>query len=172
MNSEYEKFLDISNKMSQDKKYLPDVYWDNSPFKWMTTLTSRTVGSVAEKLIEEWAAGCGFEVQKPSGSTDYDRVINGKKVEIKYSRRWKDSGHYRFQQIRNQEYEYILWLGISADSVNCWYIPKGVLGISSGTPAEGIVPQHGGKTGRDTWVIDLHPEDQPSWLLPYGDTLE
>ena len=44
-------------------------------------------------------------------------------MEIKFSTLWK-SGVYKFQQIRDQEYDAMVLLGISPFSAACWIVPK------------------------------------------------
>ena len=37
------------------------------------------------------------------------------------------TGTYKFQQIRNQNYRFVVCLGISPHDAHCWIIPKNVL---------------------------------------------
>jgi hypothetical protein len=45
-------------------------------------------------------------------------LINGHRVEIKFSTLWQE-GIYNFQQIRDQNYEYAVCLGISPFEAHC-----------------------------------------------------
>ena len=99
--------------------------WSDSPFKWIKTRPSRQVGKIGEQLVAGWCAAKGFDVTK-SGDSEADRVIAGKRVEIKFSTLWK-SGVFKFQQLRDQNYEYAICLGISPFDAQCWAISKETL---------------------------------------------
>lgn len=151
-----------------EAQYAPphDDPWQNSPFRFLRTLPSRSRGAAAEAIVERWATARGLEVRRP-GSTHYDRVINGHRVEIKMSTLWSN-GVYRFQQIRNQDYDHVLCLGISPRTVHAWLAPKPVLA----THVIGVLGQHTGADGTDTAWFAVTPHDPPDWLAPYGPTLD
>ena len=90
----------------------------------------------------------------------------GLRTEIKGSTLW-ESGEFRFQQIRNQEYDIVICLGISPLDVQCWVIPKDVL--MEHPP--GVVYQHGGQEGRDTAWLTVAPDNPPAWLREWGGRL-
>ena len=102
-----------------------DDPWLGSPFAWIKTRPSRQVGSIGEQLVAGWFAAKGLDVLR-TGDSDADRVIDGKRVEIKFSTLW-ESGDYVFQQIRNQRYDVALLLGLSPFAGSCWVVPKAVL---------------------------------------------
>ena len=137
------------------------------PFAWIKTRPSRQVGSIGEQLVTGWCAAKGFDVVR-TGDSDADRIINGKRVEIKFSTLWA-SGDYVFQQIRDQRYDYVLLLGLSPFIASCWVIPKPVL--MDDAPKVGLAYQHGGQAGRDTRWLRFRAEMPPSWLAPFGGTL-
>ena len=139
--------------------------WINSPFAWIRSRQSRQRGAIIEKLVSSWCAAKGFDVTK-SPDTDADRVIEGRRVEIKGSTLW-ESGVYKFQQIRDQNYDYLFALGISPFDAHAWVIPKEVLM----EPAEGITHQHGGARGRDTRWLSCKPGEEYEWMKQYGGTL-
>lgn len=141
--------------------------WESSPFRWISPHPPRTKGAIFEVLVEEWFQECGFDVQRPNDS-EADRVIEGIRVEIKGSMLWK-SGIYKFQQIRNQNYRFIVCLGISPNDAHCWIIPKSVV---MELWKEGIVKtQHGGQGGSDTAWFTVKPQNTPDWLSSCGGTL-
>jgi len=72
-----------------------DLRWAGSPFAWIITRPSRTIGAIGGKLVAGWSAAKGVDVVRAPNS-DCDRVINGKRVEIKFSRLWK-TDLYKFQ---------------------------------------------------------------------------
>jgi hypothetical protein len=88
-------------------------------------------------------------------------VINGRKCEIKFSTLWEDS-IYAFQQIRDQDYEFAIMLGISPHAAHGWVASKAEL---HDHPTD-VRAQHGGEAGRDTKWLRFRPEAPPTWLRP------
>lgn len=128
--------------------------WAGSPFAWILSgPSSRQRGAIGERLVAGWCAAKGFDVIR-SNNSDADRIIGGRKMEIKVSTLWQ-SGVYKFQQLRDQDYEYVVCLGISPQRVHCWVIPKDIIMIHT-------TPQHAGRRGSDTrWLTfpaDRSPE--------------
>ncbi len=96
-------------------------------------------------------------------SGDHDRLVNSHKIEIKLSTLW-ESGVYKFQQLRDQDYEYALLLGVSPQIAHAWLVPKTVAMQRS-------TPQHGGARGTDTRWISFPAASPPEWLLKFGGSL-
>lgn len=145
------------------KEYLrEDNSWTNSPFAWIRTRPSGQVGKIGEQLIAGWCAGKGLEVVK-CRDAEADPVIAGHRMEVKFSTLWK-SGLYVFQQLRNQNYEYVICLGIAPFEAHCWVIPKD-------SALEHATPQHTGKEGEETFWLHIPADNPPDWLSPYGGTL-
>lgn len=141
--------------------------WSGSPFYWIKSRPSRQIGSIGEALAAGWAASKGFDVQKPLNS-DHDRRIAGLKVEIKFSTLWTDNQIYKFQQLRDQDYDYALLLGVSPFDAQAWFVPKAELSYNR-PPA--LVPQHGGAAGRDTRWLSFAAVTPPVWLGEFGGRL-
>ena len=139
--------------------------WAGSPFAWIRALPSRQKGKVGEQLVSGWCAAKGLDVTA-SGDTEADRVIAGERIEIKFSTLWK-TGVYKFQQIRDQDYRYLICLGISPFDAHCWLIGKDVLRRY----VIGHTPQHRGRAGTDTYWLSLRPSQPPAWLELCGGTL-
>ena len=96
-----------------------------------------------------------------------DIILNGHRIEVKLSTLWK-KGHYVFQQIRDQNYDFIVCLGISPHNGHCWVIDKKTLLKY----VIGHRPQHGGKEGKDTFWLHVKPQEVESWMLKSGGTLD
>ena len=77
-----------------------------------------------------------------------DRGIAGKRVEIKFSTLRK-SGIFKFQQLRDQNYEYAICLGISPFNAQCWAISKAILLRH----VIGMTPRHRDTEGSNTFYL-------------------
>ena len=142
--------------------------WEGSPFSWILNMPSRTRGKIGEDLVSAYLEKKGFSVVC-SPDSEADLIINGKRVEIKLSTLWK-SGVYKFQQLRDQNYKFVVCLGLSPFDVHCWVIPKDVI---MDKWKKGIIrSQHGGRAGRDTAWIQTDPEGNScEWIKDYGGSL-
>lgn len=141
--------------------------WNGSPFAWIKSRPSRQVGAIGEALVAGFCALKGFDVTR-SPNSDADRVINNLRVEIKFSTLWTNNHIYKFQQIRDQDYDYCFCLGVSPFDAAAWFIPKSAL--DEPKPPE-LVPQHGGAAGRDTKWLSFPATTPPAWLSNYGGRL-
>ena len=143
--------------------------WVDSPFAWIKTRPSRQVGAIGEKLVSGYLATKGFDVTR-SPDSDADRLVNGVRAEIKLSTLWKN-GSYRFQQLRDQNYEFAICLGISPFDAHCWVLPKPVIMKQWQIGGGGIGSQHGGQAGRDTAWLHVNPGSVHGWLQEWGGSL-
>ncbi len=139
--------------------------WVGSPFAWIKTQQSRRRGKVGEQLVAGYLAAKGFDVAR-AGDSEADRLINGHRVEIKFSTLW-EAGVYKFQQVRDQDYEIMICLGLCPFDAHCWAIPKTVLRQQ----VIGKMGQHGGAAARDTDWMSFLPDKPFPWLAPYGGRL-
>ena len=145
-----------------------DEEWRGSPFAWIKTRPSRQIGKIGEQLLAGWVAARGFNVAR-SPDSDADRLIEGKRVEVKFSTLWK-SGGYTFQQLRDQNYEIVVCLGLSPFDAHCWVLPKSVV-LREWRETHNLKSQHGGATGTDTAWLMVDPRSVPSWLRPFGGSM-
>lgn len=137
--------------------------WVGSPFEWLMSLPSRSRGAAGEAITAAWFELAGLDVSRPLNS-GHDRLINGHKVEIKLSTLWK-GGNYVWQQIRDQDYEYVVLLGLSPTTASAWCVPKNVAHEKS-------VPQHGGAVGTDTRWLTVKALVTPHWMREWGGSLD
>jgi hypothetical protein len=156
----------VSCAKTLEKEYAGgDAAWAGSPFAWIRTRPSRQVGTIGEKLVSGWLATKGFDVVR-SPDSEADRVVNGRRAEIKLSTLWQ-GGHYRFQQLRDQNYDFAICLGISPFDAHCWVISKEEI-LSQWGAGNGLQSQHGGQAGVDTAWLSVVPDNEPAWLLACG----
>ena len=99
-----------------------DSSWEGSPFAWIRRRPPRSIGAISENIVAEFFAARGFDVTR-SSDTDSDRIINGLRTEIKFSSLW-ESGTYTFQQIRDQNYDVLVCLGVSPFNAHCGFCPS------------------------------------------------
>lgn len=157
-NKQYKQIVEISNNLRQHPQN-DLTQWNDSPFKWIKGLPSRRVGKIGEDIVREFLNINGFSVRS-SGDTDSDLIVDGSRVEVKLSTLWT-SGVYKFQQIRDQNYNLLFCIGISPSTVHAWVAKKSNIVWSE------LANQHGGKQGRDTWWISFEPPFSPhSWMHP------
>lgn len=158
----------VAASVDLEAEYLPGEGdpWQTSPFAWILRLPSRTKGAIGEKLITKWAEAEGFDVRR-SPSSQADRIINGHRIEIKMSTLWATGG-FKFQQIREQEYDYCLCLGLMPQDAKAWLLPKSALR----NHVIGHTPQHTGSGGSDTFWLGFPSNAAPSWMGPFGDSLD
>jgi hypothetical protein len=156
------------------KSKLNDPY-ENSSFKELRNLSSRKKGLEMEKVFELIAKSYGFEVAKfindGTSKSDYDRVCQKKKIEIKGSFLWEGANTFRWQQIRtNQNYDYVVFLAFYPEEVKCFYASKEDVIANlevQNSKGEWIHNQHGGKnTNSGTFYMDGVPSDF-SWVKPF-----
>lgn len=149
-------------KNDLEKDYLA---WVGSPFEWVLKLPAGSKGKLGKHLIYQWCAVKGLSVDR-SPDSQADMLVNGHRIEVKFSTLWK-SGVYKFQQIRNQNYEYAICLGVSPFDSHCWVIEKDLLLKY----VIGHMGQHTGIKGMDTSWITVNPNKPPIWLAECGGTL-
>lgn len=155
----------LSGTLAPDYARAADDPWIGSPFEWILKVPSRTKGAIGEALVAGWAAAKGFDVLR-SHHSDADRIINGHRIEIKMSSLWT-SGGFKFQQIRNQDYDYCLCIGISPFDAQAWLLPKALLLER----VIGHMGQHTGATGTDTAWLGFDSATPFDWMAPYGERL-
>lgn len=140
--------------------------WDESPFKWVLTQPSATKGSIARRLVTAWANLHGIFPEQVSRDNQIYLEVNDALIQVKFSTLW-DTGYYRFQQIRDRDYDYCLCLGLAPFDVNAWLIPKDILD----THVIGTKGQHTGTGSGETWWLEVSPSGTETWLQEYGGQL-
>ena len=163
---EVQLLVSISASIRYDYAQHSDI-WNGSPFEWMIKCPSRQKGAIFESLVAGWCAAKGLDVAR-TGDSDADRVIEGLRIEMKGSTLWK-AGRYKFQQLRDQNHDAAICLGISPFDAHCWVIPKKE--IMRRWRRGDISSQHGGSAGTNTAWIDIMPTNPPAWIRSWGGRL-
>ena len=142
-----------------------DPYKD-SPFYSIRILTSKTKGSVFEKITKNYLKDKLGMIITKNESPNHDIVANNVKIEVKGSSFWSDGkgggSKFRWQQIRlAQDYDVIIFLAMYPDTIKFYYATKQDLLDNINLPKYN---QHGGKkVDSGTKCIDGFPEDFP-WM--------
>jgi hypothetical protein len=165
ISPEFDLLASAANFIKSEFKKDESV-WAQSPFEWVLTLPSASKGKLGKRLVYQWCAIKGLSIDSCPDS-QADMMINGHRVEIKFSTLW-EVNIYKFQQIRDQNYEYAVCLGISPFEAHCWVISKKVLKQY----VIGHMGQHTGLAGQETAWFAVNPQSPPSWILPFGGTLD
>lgn len=161
INPDFEMLASLATLHRNDIEELT-IAWESSPFSWVTKLAAAKKGKLGKNLIASWCAVKGLTVDHPTDS-QASLVINGFRIATKFSTLWSE-GSYKFQQIRNEGYDYLVCLGISPTDAHCWIFPREIV-IQKATP------QHKGSKGAEYWLT-LNPLTPPKWASAYGGTLE
>ena len=166
VDAEVQLFADCSRELQREYPEY-DSIWKGSPFEWIWSRPPRQKGAIGERLVSNYLDAKGFSVER-SRDPEADRMVNGIRAEIKCSMLW-EGGIYKFQQLRDQNYEFVICLGISPRDVHCWVLPKTV--IMRKWESGEISSQHGGRAGKDTAWLTVSPAKVPEWLQAFGGKL-
>jgi hypothetical protein len=144
-----------------------DAAWEDSPFNWIRDYPSGTRGAIGRDLV----ASILSEIAPPVARDGMVLETAGKRIRVKFSMAW-DSASFRFQQVRDEDFDYVFCLGLYPDAAFAWFIPKDEFYVD-GVPQErdGVTGQHGGALGSDTRWLEVNPDSVVPWLTPYGGTL-
>lgn len=129
--------------------------WAGSPFAYLRTLPTASRAKAAEAMVEYALRQLGFRVAPRTAHT-HDRIVEGQKVRIKFSTRWR-TGLYTFQQVRDEEYDFLVLLGVSPQEGHLWVLSR--------TVALSLV-------GHPTAWISFAPADPPAALRAAGGNLD
>ena len=166
---EFKRFVEVAEGLRSDHQTDEDAKWKQSPFRWIwSERSSKRRGALGEKLVAGWCEAHGLEVER-SPDSQADRIIEGVRTEIKFSTLWK-AKVYKFQQIRDQNYEILVCLGLSPFQAHAWVFEKDWL-IPNIGGLSGLKPQHGGSTGLDTAWLSVSPTDVHPWMHGFGGDL-
>lgn len=140
--------------------------WAGSRYAYLRTLQSRRRGAAGEALVENLLRSLGYQVARTK-DTHADRKVTGTggetRIEIKFSTEW-EGGWYRWSQFRDQDYDWVVLVGISPHAARIWVIPKDVVLAH----AEG---QHSGADATETFWMAVDVNNIPEWMNEWGGDL-
>ena len=85
--SDFELLATAANYIKNDLLH-ENEDWKDSPFSWVRSLPAGSKGKLGKHLVYQWCALKGLNVGS-SPDSEADMLINGKRVEIKFSTLWK-----------------------------------------------------------------------------------
>jgi hypothetical protein len=81
------------------------------------------------------------------------------------------AGNIKFQNIRDNKFDFVLCQGIYPSASFGWLIPKEEIWVDGELQERpGLTLQHGGSGGGDDAWIGVNPRDVHDWMKPYGGT--
>jgi hypothetical protein len=161
----YQSLSDFAIQL--ENEYLDDdgaEMWEGSPFAWIRDNKPATIGAIGRRLARSVFQEAGIQ----SEFSRYTLIAGNATIAIKFSMEWTGGG-FIFEQIKDNNYDYILCLGIRPDAAHGWLIPKHEV-IENGTwqTRDGLRSQHTGSTGQETAWLNVNPDNPPEWMSPYG----
>ena len=110
------------NELTHDKTA---EWWDGSMFESYALIRSpKSRGAAGEKLVSDVMEQLGSKVER-SGTSQFDRIIDGHRTEIKVSTAWDCTpDKFRWSQIRNQPYDRILFCGVNPNTAKLAWATK------------------------------------------------
>ena len=151
-------------------------HYRNSAFQIYKHMSSKKKGAAFEAIVQEYCTQLGYTVTKPENS-DHDRIINGKKVEIKGSMLWSGTNtHFRWQQLRPaQDYDVVVFLAIFPDRIEFYGATKDDVKNNlevQNENGEWLYNQHGGKkVNSGTFFLDSIGTNIPDWFTSIDEVL-
>ena len=130
----------VDSKLLVEEK--EDPRYIDSPFRNLKNLHAKQKGKRYEQITEQVLKKMGKRVGR-AVNTDHDRIVNGKKVEIKGSTLNKNVNHFSFLQIRpDQDYDLLYFSMFYPDGFYIMYMDKDTImqNVKRGT----FKKQHGG----------------------------
>jgi hypothetical protein len=174
--------MDLTNTALKSPTYQrwvdsEDLFWKGSEFEKFRNFASRKKGKEGEHLAADLLEAQGStiprgkkgEPTKPKGSgSEFDIFPDKIKTEVKTSSAWNGTRcAFRWQQLRDQLYERIVFIGINPNELYMWWCTKADL--EKHIFGRDEFRQHAGKDGGQElyWIStqggSLTP-DVPAWF--------
>ncbi|MCP4139403.1 MAG: site-specific DNA-methyltransferase [Chloroflexi bacterium] len=139
--SENFRKLASSASVLENKFKSQDVPWENSPFEWQHYLAPNQKEVVGKELMLSWLESEEIMLKK-------------EKVSLKFST-LSAEGNYEFENILEDDHEYLLCFGISPFEAHAWVFERATL-----------------STHAKENLISINPKNTPDWLKGKESSLE
>ena len=150
--------------------------------EWFKRLSSKRKGKAGELMVGATLESMGVEVSSSKEArknklvsseiklSDYDLFLKsiGLKAEVKTSTMWGEGLNFTFQQIRDQDYDIIIFQFILPDRELLYYCTKEDAQNYIMIDGHG---QHGGGDATETYWITFDLDHVPNYIIPITELL-
>ena len=150
--------------------------------EWFKILSSRRKGKAGELMVGSTLESVGIDVSSSKEArrdnlvdssvklSDYDLYLKTilLRAEVKTSTMWGEGKNFTFQQIRNQDYDIIIFQFILPNEVKLYYCTKEDAVSNIMVDGHG---QHGGKDATETFWITFDLDNVPTYIIPITELL-
>ncbi len=155
-------------KENEDRK----IAWRDSDLRWIKDISSpKQLSKILRSFLLKMIVKGNFQsIEEKTQSRKHIILINDINFQIKTSTIWQGEKkrHYKFQQIRKNNYEILICFGLSPYEAHCWVIKKDcIIDDDKEWIDDRTIGQHG-KNSR--WLI-IDPDAVADWLQPLGGDL-
>jgi len=150
--------------------------------EWFKNLSSKRKGKAGELMVGASLESEGLNVCSSKQArkdklvdtsiklSDYDLYVRslGLRAEVKTSTMWGEGKNFTFQQIRNQDYDIIIFQFILPNEVKLFYCTKDDAVNNIMIDGHG---QHGGGDATETFWITFDLNNVPNYIIPIAELL-
>lgn len=138
------------------------IWHPDSPNFWIRTQNSHTKGYIGEQIV--LARFADHEIQDRT-SSEHDRIVNGKKWEIKLSC-LNENTELKWGHIKAvYDYDVLFLIGVYPDTIRMWNLPRALV---TELREQKIIKYYKKATEDDQYpncYLPLKGHDLPKWLL-------
>ena len=147
-------------------EYLPSAIWNGSPFAWIVSLPPGSKGAIGRDIISALMQSYGLT----PGMNGFGLRVNGQDVIVKLAMLW-DQGILKFPNFTDTQFDHVICLALLPNNAMGWIVPKAEIWVAGviRTDRIGVTAQH---EGADAWLSNADPSNVPTWLMPYGGTID
>ena len=150
--------------------------------EWFKNLSSKRKGKAGELMVGSSLESMGLSVCSSKKArkdklvdtsvklSDYDLYVRSfqLRAEVKTSTMWGEGKNFTFQQIRNQDYDIIIFQFVLPNEVKLFYCTKEDAVTNIMIDGHG---QHGGGDATETFWITFDLDNVPHYIIPIAELL-